>query len=146
MAIKSNYLALFIIVSIGFFSACKKNKDVISNPIITGDLLKDSAVIASRDIYLWYDQIPAAFNGRSYDDPNKIMEGLRQYSVDPGFTAPVDHWSFAVKQDEWDNISNGVSGDFGLGVFFFNTNDLRVKSVEELSPAGKAGIHRGWRI
>ncbi|MEO6456213.1 MAG: S41 family peptidase, partial [Ginsengibacter sp.] len=100
----------------------------------------------TRDIYLWYDQIPATFNGRGYDDPNKIMEGIRQYSVDPGFIAPVDHWSFAVKQDEWNNISNGVSGDFGLGVFFFNTNDLRVKSVEELSPAGKAGIHRGWRI
>ncbi|MEO6328788.1 MAG: S41 family peptidase [Ginsengibacter sp.] len=143
---KNNYLTVLLIVSIGVFSSCKKNNDVILKPAATGDELKDSSVIYSRDLYLWYNQVPATFNGKIYDDPNKIMEAIRQYSTEPGFVTPVDRWSFGVKQEEWNNISNGVSADFGLGVFFFNTNDLRVKSVEEESPAAQAGIHRGWQI
>jgi carboxyl-terminal processing protease len=30
--------------------------------------------------------------------------------------------------------------------FFRASDDLRVKSVESASPAGKAGLRRGWRI
>ena len=37
-------------------------------------------------------------------------------------------------------------GDFGFSVFFRVEGDLRVKLVERLSPAGLAGIQRGWRI
>jgi C-terminal processing protease CtpA/Prc len=59
----------------------------------------------------------------------------------------VDRWSFAVKQAEWDNVSSGVStGDFGLNIFFKTEGDLRVRHVEKESPAGVAGVRRGWRI
>lgn len=51
-----------------------------------------------------------------------------------------------MKQTEWDNVSSGVSGDFGMNVFFMQEGDLRVKSVERGSPAGNAGVRRGWRI
>lgn len=51
-----------------------------------------------------------------------------------------------MKQTDWNNLSNGVSADFGMNVFFMQEGDLRVKSVERGSPAGVAGIHRGWRI
>jgi C-terminal processing protease CtpA/Prc len=74
------------------------------------------------------------------------MTGIRQYSTEAGFSQPVDRWSFAIKQTEWDNISSGIAGDFGLNIFFMAPGDLRVKSVEKESPAGKAGIRRGWRI
>jgi C-terminal processing protease CtpA/Prc len=74
------------------------------------------------------------------------MKALRQYSIEPGFTGPVDKWSFAMKQAEWDKVSSGIAGDFGLGIFFHASDDLRVKSVEKESPAGRAGIRRGWRI
>ncbi len=148
MPIKISYLVIFLIASASISVSCKKNKDTVAPPGvgITSDQLKDSAVLNARDIYLWYDQIPATFNGRNYEDPEKIMEAIRLYSIEPGFATPVDKWSFAVKKAEWDNISSGISGDFGLGVFFFNATDLRVKSVEQESSAGKAGIRRGWRI
>jgi C-terminal processing protease CtpA/Prc len=51
-----------------------------------------------------------------------------------------------VDRQTWDNVSSGISGDFGISVFFYNDNDLRVKLVEKASPAGQAGIKRGWRI
>ena len=131
--------------------ACKKN-DVTSTlnsapqPGTTISTLKDTTVLYSKDLYLWYSQIPSSFNAQTYSDPNAIMEAIRQYSNEPGFSTPVDKWSFAMKQTEWDNLSNGVSGDFGMSVFFFKEGDLRVKSVERSSPAGNAGIRRGWRI
>jgi C-terminal processing protease CtpA/Prc len=136
------------------FAACKKEVSAPPtnlNPTptdntTTADKLKDSTLIYTKDIYLWYDKIPATFNARSYADPSAIMTAIRQYSIETGFSAPVDRWSFAVGQQEWDNVSAGVSGDFGLNVFFRQDGDLRVRSVEKSSPAGLVGIRRGWRI
>ncbi len=147
-------LILTIVAGLGIFSSCQKNIQdapaVVTTPKDTvpaaTDKLKDSALLYARDIYLWYNQIPASFNAQSYSDPNKIMEAIRAYSQEPAFSAPVDRWSFAMKQQEWDNISSGISGDFGLNIFFRSSDDLRVKLVEKESPAGKAGIRRGWRI
>ena len=115
---------------------------------------RDSALLASKDFYLWYTQIPATFNAQSYSDPNAVMVALRAYSIEPGFNAPVDRWSFGVLKTDWNQLSGGIGsangtasdGDFGLSVFFRVDGDLRVKLVERLSPAGIAGIQRGWRI
>ncbi|MBA2562810.1 MAG: hypothetical protein H0V14_07830, partial [Chitinophagaceae bacterium] len=115
-------------LSILIFTGCKKNDvtdNVTTDPVVT-DKLKDSVVLYSREIYLWYDQIPGSFDAKKYADPNAILEAIRPYSVEPAFAKPVDRFSFASTKVEWDNISNGIGGDFGLGVFFFSESDLRV--------------------
>jgi C-terminal processing protease CtpA/Prc len=137
-----------------FFTACKKDDSLQqSNPTNTttdnttlADKIKDTTLLDTKDIYLWYDKISSTFNARSYTDPAAIMTAIRQYSIEPGFTNPVDRWSFAMQQQEWDNLSSGVAGDFGLNVFFLKEGDLRVRAVEKRSPAGLAGVKRGWRI
>jgi C-terminal processing protease CtpA/Prc len=142
------------ILALGILQACKK-ENVSSELTSTtqpptnssiSDQQKDSALAYSKDIYLWYNQIPDSFDARSFTELDKLMTGIRQYSNEPGFTQPVDRWSFAIKQTEWNNISSGIAGDFGINVFFMAPGDLRVKSVEKESPAAKAGIHRGWRV
>src|SRR5690606_28595458 len=140
----------FIIAFAGiilFAASCKKeNTNENPNPPTPPagvDKIKDTTILYARDIYLWNTQIPTTFNAQSYSDPNKIMEAIRAFSKETGFTAPVDRWSFAVKQSEWDNVSSGISKDFGINIFF---NDVRVRYVEVASPAGKAGVKRGWRI
>jgi carboxyl-terminal processing protease len=153
MQFMKNRLAGGIVVAIFLVASCKKN-DLHDNltptptptPVASADALKDTALLYTKDIYLWYNQIPASFNAHNYSDYNAIMTAIRQYSTEPGFSAPVDRWSFAMKKSEWDNLSSGVSGDFGINVFFKSEGDLRVKSVERSSPAGFAGIRRGWRI
>lgn len=138
------------------FTACKKEDSASSgdsNPPPTptentsaADKLKDSTLLYAKDIYLWHDKIPSTFNARSYADPSAIMTAIRQYAIEPGFSSSVDRWSFAVDQQQWNNVSSGVSGDFGLNVFFRQDGDLRVRAVEKASPAGTAGVKRGWRI
>lgn len=148
-------LMVAVVAGLIVFTSCKKSDVMATNlnptpstPTATqADALKDSALSYSKDIYLWYNQIPSSFNARSYGDMDKIMTAIRQYSTEPGFSQPVDRWSFAMKQTEWDNVSSGVSsGDFGLNIFFRAEGDLRVRHVEKESPAGIAGVHRGWRI
>src|SRR5690606_14658368 len=106
----------------------------------------DTTIEYARDIYLWNTQIPDTFNARAYADPDAIMEGIRAYSMEQGFSDPVDRYSFGMKQTDWNNLSSGVVSDFGLNIFFLEDGDLRVRMVEPLSPAGQAGIRRGWRL
>jgi len=136
---------------LGLLQACKKH-DLTNNlnpppaSEFSNGAIKDSAASYPGVFYLWYNQIPGTFNAQTYPDLNAIMQGIRQYSTEPGFSTPVDKWSFAMKKTEWDNLSSGVSGDFGMNVFFLKEGDLRVTAVERGSPAGIAGIRRGWRI
>ncbi len=156
--------AIFFLLISGLVMSCKKEKETVPPPpppvsttptIPKEDILKDSALFYSRDIYLWNEQIPATFNAKNYSDLEKVMLAIRPYSVEAGFADPVDRFSFAIKQTEWDAMSEGMGttstttgteGDFGMTVFFRVEGDLRVRLVEPLSPAGLAGIKRGWRI
>jgi len=165
MQLKINRLLPVIIFAVSLLAACKKTQDVTATttptptPVaVTTDpeKIKDSTLLYSKDVYLWYNQIPSTFDARNFADPVAIMTAIRQYSIEPGFSAAVDRWSFAMKKTDWDNLSGGLgttfgatsaaTGDFGLGVFFNVEGDLRVKSVERASPSGLAGIRRGWRI
>ncbi|MBD0284626.1 MAG: hypothetical protein ICV79_04290 [Flavisolibacter sp.] len=145
-----NPLIILGTLLICFFASCKKERGETvtstTSQTPTADPLKDSALLFSRELYLWYNQIPSSFNARSYEDLNKLMTAIRQYSQETGYSNPVDRWSFAMKQTEWNDISSGIAGDLGLNVFFKEEGDLRVRYVEQASPAGKAGIRRGWRI
>ena len=146
----SKFRLAAVLIGIMIMASCTK-EDVIENgtdpqTVNVADRIKDSVLLFSQDIYLWNSQIPSTFNPRNFSDPDKVMSAIRNYSQEPGFTQPVDRWSFAVKQDEWDDISAGVTQDFGLSVFFYAEGDLRVKSVEKRSPAARAGIRRGWRV
>lgn len=138
----NRYLWL-VITGLSFVAACKKDSGG-KNQI--NDLIKNNVLRETRNAYLWYNQIPENFNATTYEDPDKIMTAIRQYSNEPGFAEPVDHYSFAIKKAEWDKISAGEATDFGLNVFFLSDGDLRVRAVEKESPAGIAGIRRGWRI
>src|SRR5689334_18708422 len=121
--------------------SCRENHDVISS-----EVKNDTAANYARDIYLWHNNIPGTFNAHNFSDPNGVMQGIRAFSTEPGFNLPVDRWSFAMLKREWDNLSSGVGGDFGMNIFFLTNTDLRVSYVEPESPAGRAGIRRSWHI
>ncbi len=162
-----NSLFLFLMSGTLFLSACKKNVDELAvtpppppgagaGPVstVSPQVIKDSVLLVSKDIYLWNSQIPGNFDVQGFADPAAIMTGIHPFSIEAGFNGPVDRWSFAMKKTEWDLLSAGMSstttpsteGDFGFSVFFKAEGDLRVRLVEPNGPAGLAGVHRGWRI
>ena len=148
---KKILIASVIVSTLFLISSCQKEvKPTPPNPTDTtglaANLVKDTALLIAKDIYLWYNQIPDTFNARNYADPSEVMLGIRKYSKETGFTNPVDRFSFGILKSVWDNESAGIQQDFGISVFFNDATDLRVKYVERAGPAGLAGIQRGWRI
>ena len=160
-------LQLLVIIPLSFFLfSCKKDmkQEITSNisptpppnPTPVGNSqVNDVAFQKTQDYYLWNNQLPATLNTSSYADPIGVMTAIRQFSIEPGYTTPVDRWSFAMKKTEWNLYSGGMSsvssstsaaGDFGITVFFRAEGDLRVRLSEPNSPGGILGIKRGWRI
>src|SRR5450755_3058921 len=112
-----------LIILIALFSSCKKTKNTPTPPPTDSTILaakaKDSALLDSRDFYLWYSDIPSTFNAQSYNDPNAVMVAIRDYSNEPGFGV-VDQWSFGILKTDWNLFSGAIgsvnsvsaSGDF----------------------------------
>lgn len=110
-----------------------------STAVTTADI-RDSLWAYMQDVYLWYDKLPAAFTPRNYSDPESEMDALRAYQ-------PLDKWSFVEKAADFNSyFSDGETKDFGFWIKFDANNDLRVRYVYAQSPAGKAGVERGWKL
>lgn len=126
--------------------SCKKNDlnpqtspATPSTGLATADI-RDSLWAYMQDVYLWYDKLPATFNTRSYSDPESEMDALRAYQ-------PLDKWSFVEKAADFNSyFSDGETKDFGFWIKYDANNDLRVRYVYAQSPAGKAGVERGWKL
>ncbi|MBX9783218.1 MAG: hypothetical protein K2X48_07990 [Chitinophagaceae bacterium] len=135
---KRLHFILLLVLVAGFVACKKKNKDKSYD-----ELVMDTVRSYTKDIYLWYNQLPSALSG---NDPGAAMNNIRPYSKEPGFSNPVDRWSFAMLQKDWNQLSSGVEADFGMKVFFRTTTDLRIAAVDRNGPAGAAQIKRGWKI
>jgi carboxyl-terminal processing protease len=159
-----------LIVAVGLLSACAKDKKVIivkpgDTTVLTEaqvNLIKDSVYLYTKETYLWYDAIPDynTFKPRLFTGKDVItalsneVNNLSQYKINPDTHQPYEYsaddpgtakYSFIDDGSVNDEL-NGTNGDFGFSVFYPAANDLRIKYVYEGSPAGKAGLKRGYQI
>jgi carboxyl-terminal processing protease len=125
--------------------SCKQNdldpqNSTTPTPTTATADIRDSLWAYMQDVYLWYDKLPATFNARSYSDPESEMDALRAYQT-------LDQWSFVEKAGDFNSyFSDGETKDFGFWIKYDSNNDLRVRYVYAQSPAGKAGVKRGWKL
>jgi len=124
--------------------SCKQNDLDPQNPTTTPTTatadIRDSLWAYMQDVYLWYDKLPATFNPRSYSGPESEMDALRAYQT-------LDQWSYVEKASDFNSyFSDGETKDFGFWIKYDSNNDLRVRYVYAQSPAGKAGVERGWKL
>jgi len=162
-----NYFLLILICAalfLGMFS-CKKSDSAVTPPSTDTvsaaarlDLLRDSIYLYSKEEYLWHEVIPsyAVFNPRQYTGSTELaaaqneMAGIRALQ-------PQDKkhsYSFVTTQAGSDAIQTGSNTDYG---FFIKAASIDralpydsvywfVEYVYKASPAGAAGVQRGWYI
>ncbi|HVW97360.1 MAG TPA: S41 family peptidase [Mucilaginibacter sp.] len=165
-------LYLVIILLSGFFTACKKDKKINNGtgtdpdqPSKTGttlQLAEDSVYLYAKENYLWYNQLPsyADFKPRSFTNSAPLtalsdeLDALSQYAINPDGGKPYEYYQYDPGRAKYSFIDdgtetgalNGVKGDFGFDYNYNAVDDIRVVYVYPGSPAGLAGIRRGYRI
>ncbi|RKF38940.1 hypothetical protein BCY89_26710 [Sphingobacterium siyangense] len=132
----------FIVIIIILASSCAKSPLPKDSDAIDKSLY-DSIFDISSKIYYWEHNLPTKkhFGLDKIQTPEEIIFKLREYSPNK-----VDKWSFAVKKDTWENLSAGISKDFGMGLRYLDNNDLRIAYVFPNSPADQSELKRGMKI
>jgi carboxyl-terminal processing protease len=163
---------LIIILAAVTVSSCKKSSKTgtgdnsnPTGPSKTGTVVQleeDSIFLYAKENYLWYDQLPdyATFKPRSFTNAAPLtalsdeMDALSQYAINPVGGKPYEYYIYDPGRAKYSFIDdgtetgalNGVKGDFGFDYNYWNVDDIRITYVYPGSPAGLAGIRRGYRI
>ena len=164
---------LVMILSAVLFNACKKDSKSNNNGNTsttttttttpsTLDLIRDSVFLYAAEDNLWYSSLPTftAFNPRAITGTSDInaltteLDKISQYAINPNTNKPYEYYAPSPGEAKYSFIDdgtvsaelNGVKGDFGFDVQYNQVNDLRVEYVYPGSPAGIAGIKRGYSI
>lgn len=173
---KHLFLYLFIVILGGSISSCKKdhsNPAPVDNTNNTPTALSDadslkylmyhimqvSFVDGGRDTtydlptYYWYNQVPKLDPlSSNYDSADVLLSRMKLYAINPTSGKPFDKYSFLDHGEVQGEIQQGVaSGDLGMQVTYAGDGtasgtSLFVLFSDKNSPAGQAGITRGWQI
>ncbi|RZK33706.1 MAG: hypothetical protein EOO90_31865, partial [Pedobacter sp.] len=155
--VKKNIM-FFMIGAAGFLASCKKNsvepdangstpvaeKNTLQTPTTNRDYLtRDSIFLYAKQTYFWNVGMPDydTFNPRKYANDNQVLAALAALPS----TGGKDKYSF-IDNGTVAGQLGGVSGDYGFSANYDASNLLRVKSVYATSPAGIAGLKRGYQI
>ncbi len=161
-----NYLIIPAVIFFVSIFSCKKSDSSVTPPATTDtlsaaarlDLLRDSVYLYSKEVYLWHEVIPSygVFNPRQYTGSTELIAAQNEMA---GIRAlqPQDNkhsYSFVTTQAGSDAIQTGNNTDYG---FFIKSASIDkalpydsvywfVEYVYKTSPAGVAGVQRGWYI
>lgn len=162
---KNKFNLILYFLGILIFSCSKKPVTPVNTTTVTGstlDLIKDSIYLYPAEDYLWYQSLPTYtnFQPRSFTGATDIaalqkeMDALSQYAINPATSKPYEYSSSSPGSAKYSFVDDGTvgtslggtNGDFGIGVLYNQVNDLRIKYVYPGSPAGLAGLRRGYKI
>jgi C-terminal processing protease CtpA/Prc len=165
------FIYLFIFILFGCVTSCKKEPSSSTPPGTTVKRLSDadslkylmynimqiSFVDDGRDItfdlpsYYWYTMVPKLKPlSSTYDSADVLLANMKTYAINSATGKPYDKYSFLDHGEVAGQIQQGVAGDLGMEVTYaYDANDdiqLYVLFADKNSPAGKAGVMRGWQI
>lgn len=106
----------------------------------TNDAQKQFVLDAMRDVYFWYELLPANVDLTQYASPEELLAYLISFQ-------PLDSFSFITSESaDSQFFGEGKFEGFGFSSRFEAADDLRFTRVFALSPAAQAGFARGQRI
>lgn len=155
-------LVVLSLLCILVLAACKKKKTPdptpTPNPTPTAtaeELMMDSVYLFSRELYLWNTLMGTytSFNPRQYKGSTELASAQGVMTAIKKLQ-PNDRFSFVTTIDQSNSISTGDDVDYGLYVQPFAVDYAYpldsiywfVPYVYKNSPAGLAGVKRGWII
>jgi len=113
----------------GIIAGLTSNKGLISESLFIK--------LAMKDAYLWQDK--TMVTGVSDSDPDELLFKLRYEAQDKGF-------SYTSTTAEAEGANNGIQyNDLGFSIKGIDKR-LFIKYVDKNSPAGRAGLMRGFEI
>ncbi|MDE3182946.1 MAG: hypothetical protein KGM16_05960 [Bacteroidota bacterium] len=172
ITVKNLFVFLFVAVLGSMVSSCKKTSNPTTSlqPVTTTALsdadslkylmyrtMQVSFVDGGRDstynlpTYYWYSNVPSLDPlSSSYDSADVLLKQMKTYAINPGTGKPFDKYSFLDHGQVSGEIQQGVAGDIGMQVTYaYDPNNnilLYVLFTDPNSPAGQAGVTRGWQI
>ncbi len=106
----------------------------------TNDAQKQFVLDAMRDIYFWYDLLPASVDLSQHASPEELLAFLISFQ-------PLDDFSFITTAEaDARFFGEGKFEGFGFSYRFEAADDIRFTRVFSGSPAAQAGFQRGQRI
>lgn len=165
------FLSVLVLLAAISFSACKKDKsgdpeppdpptalsDADSLKYLMYHIMQISFLEGGRDMdynlptYYWYKAVPELDPlSDTYEDAQDLLNYMKTFAINPASGKAFDKYSFLDDGQVADEIQQGVAGDKGLDVTYaYDADDnivLVVLYAGKNSPAGQAGVQRGWLI
>lgn len=133
--------ALFVL-SFAVLAGCSTDEGgtIVGDVACTNTGQKQFVLDAMRDVYLWYDLLPADVDIDDHTSPEALLAYLISFQ-------PLDDFSF-INTAAADSafFGEGQFEGFGFSSQFVAADDLRFTRVFSDSPANAAGFERGQRI
>lgn len=99
--------------------------------------VKETIFDAMHEWYYWDHELPVTVDARLLSN-EELLEVLRYKTL--------DRWSYLTTREQFNRAFTGLNIGHGLGFSLSQEGRVYVSFVYSGSPAGEAGVERGWEI
>ncbi|MCP4694922.1 MAG: hypothetical protein GY859_43240, partial [Desulfobacterales bacterium] len=90
------------------------------------------------DVYYWWDRIPSVDHA-AFSSTGDLLDAL--------LYKELDRWSYITSRASYSSLfDEGTFIGLGYGMRWDGEGNVRIQHVYPDSPAGRAGVTRGWRL
>jgi carboxyl-terminal processing protease len=126
-------LLILILIFVLTVSSCIKEKE---NEI---EIVNQYLFELMKDVYLWYDHLPATIDPSAYPTPDSLIKKLR-YSV-------YDRWSSVISKTDFNQYYvEGTMIGHGILLGVDENENIRIAFVYRSTQAYELGVRRSWII
>src|SRR5690554_116298 len=124
-----------IVILLFFFISCNER---IEDPRYVSSKIKETIYEGMQEWYFWNNELPATIHVDNYQSNEDLLEDLKYKAFDKS--------SYLTTVEAFKKSFTGQNAGHGIGYSLHGDDQVFVSFVYNDSPAGKAGIKRGWEI